>query len=53
MVRFGCTVQLIHNDPQILFIHVGFFEFHTCVCTIQVNFFTFTLYLKIYKHKKL
>jgi len=41
MVRFRRIVQLIHNDPQTVFFLVEFFEFYTCVLTIQVNFFYF------------
>jgi hypothetical protein len=37
-VRFGRTVQLIRNAPQMVFHLTEFFEDKSCDLTIQVNF---------------
>ena len=45
-VRFGRTVQLIRNAPQMMFHLTEFFEDKSCDFTIQVNFFAFAVYLE-------
>jgi hypothetical protein len=40
-VRFGRIVQLIRNDPQMLYPLTKLFERKSCDFTVQVNFFTF------------
>jgi DNA repair protein RadC len=45
-VRFGRTIQLIRYAPQMVFHLTEFFEDKSCDLTIQVNFFTFVIYLK-------
>jgi len=42
-VRFGCIVQLIRNDPQMLYPLIKLFESKSCDLTIQVNFFCICL----------
>jgi len=43
-VRFGRTVQLIRNAPQMVFHLTEFFEDKSCDLTIQVNFSTLATY---------
>jgi len=41
MVRFGRIIQLIRNDPQIVYLLIKLFKFKSCDLNIQVEFFTF------------
>jgi len=40
-VRFRRIIQLIRNDPQMLYPLIKLFESKSCDLTIQVNFFAF------------
>jgi len=41
MVRFGRIIQLIRNDPQMVYLLIKLFKFKACAFTIQVELFTF------------
>jgi hypothetical protein len=48
-VRFGRTVQLIRNAPQMVFHLTEFFEDKSCDLTIQVNFSALAVQEKQFK----
>jgi hypothetical protein len=48
-VRFGRTVQLIRNAPQMVFHLTEFFEDKSCDLTIQVNFSALAVHEKQFK----
>jgi hypothetical protein len=48
-VRFGRTVQLIRNAPQMVFHLTEFFEDKSCDLTIQVNFSALAAHEKQFK----
>jgi len=41
MVRFGRIIQLIHNDPLIMYLRIKLFEVKSCDFIFQVEFFYF------------
>ena len=46
MVRFGRIVQLIRYVPQMIFQLTEFFKDRPCGFTIQVNLFSFVVFIK-------
>ena len=46
MVRFGRIVQLIRYVPQMIFQLTEFFKDRSCDFTIQVNLFSFVVFIK-------
>jgi hypothetical protein len=42
-VRFGRIIQLIRNDPRMMFPRIKLFEAKSCDFTIQVSFSTFAV----------
>ena len=45
-VRFRRIIQLIRNDPQMMYPRIKLFKFPPCDVNIQVNLFVFTNNIK-------